>query len=113
MREVKAYLRREVLETVLRALRDAGVSHVVVNDVHSFGSGVDPRHWRLSMDAGAQYSEHAKLEFVCADEDVDQRVATLRTKARTGAAGDGLILVSALERAVKIRTGAEGDEAIA
>lgn len=113
MREVKAYLRREMLEPVMRALHDAGVSHVVVSDVRSFGSGIDPRRWRLSMDAGSQYSEHVKLEFVCADEMVDRHMAVIRTKACTGAPGDGVIFVSPVDRALKIRTAAEGPEALA
>lgn len=113
MREVKAYLRREVLEPVMRALHDAGVAHVVVSDVRSFGSAVDPRHWRLSMDAGAIYSEHAKLEFVYADETVDHHVTVIRTKACTGTAGDGVIFVSPVDRAVKIRTATEGRDALA
>lgn len=64
MREVKAYLRQNMLESVMRAVHDAGVTHVVVSDARSFGSGVDPKKWRLSMDAGAQYTDNAKLEFV-------------------------------------------------
>ena len=112
MREVKVYLRREVLEAVMRALHDAGVAHVVVNEVRSFGSGVDPRHWRLSMDAGAQYTDNAKLEFVCPEGDVDRLVKIIRERACTGESGDGVIFVSPVERAVKIRTGAEGREAL-
>lgn len=113
MREVKVYLRREMLEAVLRALHDADVAHVVVNDVRSFGSGVDPRHWRLSMDAGTQYTQHAKLEFVCAEADADRLVGVIRDRACTGEPGDGVIFVSPVERAVKIRTGAEGRAALA
>ena len=112
MREIKVYLRREALEAVMRALRDAGVAHVVVNHVQSFGSGVDPQHWRLSMEAGGQYSEHAKLEFVCAEDEVDEFVRIIQQQGRTGTRGDGVIFVSPVERAVKIRTGVEGREAL-
>lgn len=112
MREVKVYLRREALEPVLRALHSAGVAHVVANEVRSFGSGVDPQHSRLSMEAGEQYSDHAKLEFVCPENDVDRLIDEICRKARTGAAGDGIIFVSPVDRAVKIRTGAEGRDAL-
>lgn len=112
MREVKAYFRRSMLEAVMRALRDAGVRRIVVNSVQSFGSGVDPDHWRLSMDAGSQYTEHVKLELVCAAADVDRITALVVATARTGAPGDGIIFVSSVERAIGIRTGAEGRDAI-
>lgn len=112
MRELKAYLRRSMLESVIHALRDTGVQGIVVTDVHSFGSDMDPRHWRLSMDAGGQYTDHVKLEIVCAAEDVDRLAALILAKAHTGAAGDGIIFVSPVERAIKIRTGTEGRDAI-
>lgn len=112
MREIKVYVRRETLEPVLRALRDAGVAHVVVNHVQSFGSGIDPQHWRISMEAGTQYSEHAKMEFVCAEGEVDEFVRVIRQHAHTGAPGDGVIFVSPVDRAIKIRTGVEGRPAL-
>lgn len=112
VREIKVYLRRETLDPVMRALRGAGVEHVVVNHVQSYGSGVDPRHWRLSMEAGTQYTENAKMEFVCAEDEVDELVGVIQQHARTGAPGDGVIFVSPVERAVKIRTGVEGREAL-
>ncbi len=112
MRELKVFLRRDVLEAVMHTLHDAGVNHVVVSHVQSFGSGVDPKHWRLSMDAGGQYTDHAKLEFVCAETDVDRLAALVRAKAHTGEPGDGIIFISAVERAIKIRTGAEDRNAL-
>lgn len=112
MREVKVYLRREVLESVVRALHDAGIAYMAVNEVRSFGSGVDPQHWRLSMDAGEQYTKHAKLEFMCEEGEVDRLVDIVCTKARTGEPGDGVIVVSTVERAIRIRTGAEGRDAL-
>jgi nitrogen regulatory protein PII len=92
MREIKVYLRSAALEPVMRALHDAGVAHIVVNHVQSYGSGVDPKHLRLSMEAGTQYTENAKMH--------------------TGAPGDGIIFVSPVERAFKIRTRTEGREAL-
>jgi len=112
MREIKVYLRSETLESVMRALHDAGVAHIVVNHVQSYGSGVDPQHWRLSMEAGTQYSENAKMEFVCADPEVEALVEIIQQRAHTGAPGDGIIFVAPVDRAIKIRTRAEGREAL-
>ena len=112
MREVKAYIRPEKVEDVIRALRDAGVPHVTVLHVRSFGSGIDPDHKRMSMEAGEWYTEKAKLEFVCSASDLDVLVPVIQVSARTGDPGDGVIFVSSVERAVKIRTGSEGEAAL-
>lgn len=112
MQEIEAYLRPEKLDSVMRALRDAGVSHVVVNHVESYGTGVDPGHWRISMEAGSQYTESAKIEFVCAADKVDELVGVIEQHARTGAPGDGIVFISTVDRAVKIRSGTEGNAAL-
>lgn len=112
MREIKAYVRPEKLDSVMRALRIAGVAHVVVNHVESYGSDVDPGHWRISMEAASQYTENAKIEFVCPEDKADELVRVIEQQARTGAPGDGIVFVSTVDRAVKIRSGLEGSAAL-
>ena len=112
MREIKAYFRTQKVPKVIRALRRAGVPHMTVTHVRALGSGLDPKHFGVSWEAGTLTTDTAKLEFVCAEADVDALVMVLRARAWTGEAGDGIIFVSPVERAVKIRTGAEGSEAL-
>lgn len=112
MREVKAYVRREKVDDVVRALRDSGVSHMTVNHVRSLGSGVDPHHERVSFELGTTYTETAKLELVCPEPEVERLVSIIREHAATGEPGDGLIFVSPVDYALKIRTGAEGRAAL-
>lgn len=112
MRQIKAYLRPERVEDVVRALHDAGVPHVTLTHHRSLGSGVDPTDRQMSLEAGGWYTESAKIEFVCTEPEADALVGVIRTHARTGDAGDGVIFVSPVERAVKIRTGAEGRGAL-
>lgn len=111
MREVKAYLRLEKVDEVVRALRDNGIAHMTINHVRSLGSGVDPRRQRISFEAGT-YTETAKLEFVCSEPEVERLVPMIRAHALTGEKGDGVIFVSPVDYALKIRTGAEGREAL-
>lgn len=112
MREIKAYVRPEKFDSVMRALRAAGVSHIVVNHVESYGSGLDPSSWRISMEAGSRYTENAKIEFVCAEDEADKLVRVIHQHARTDAPGDGIVFVSTVDRAVKIRSGTEGQAAL-
>lgn len=113
MREIKSYLRPERVKAVVRALHDAGVSHVTLTHIRSLGRDLDRGDRRMSLEAGEWYSESAKIEFVCSQEDVDSLLRTITTHAQTGESGDGVIFVSPVERAVKIRTGTEGPEAVA
>ncbi len=112
MREVKIYLRRERVDPVVHALTEAGIGHVVLNHVQSFGRALDPKHWRLSLEAGERCEDNAKIEFVCTEPEVDRLLAIIRAKACTGVPGDGIVFVAPVDRAVKIRTGAEGHEAL-
>ena len=53
-----------------------------------------------------------KLELVCTERHVEGLVEVIRCRACTGEPGDGLIFVSPVEQAVKIRTGVRGREAL-
>lgn len=112
MREIKAYLRPEMIERVVHALRDAGFTRMTITHVHALGSGVGPKGSRISSETGTWYTEKAKLELVCSEPDVEWLVPLIEANARTGNQGDGVIFVSSVDRAVKIRTGAEGREAL-
>jgi nitrogen regulatory protein P-II 1 len=53
-----------------------------------------------------------KLEVVLNDSAIDAAVNAIRKAAQTGRIGDGKIFVSAVEGAVRIRTGETGSDAI-
>ena len=112
MQEIKVYLRKDMVDAVVEALRAAGITHMVLTHVRSLGSGVDPEQFGISFEAGTQYTEKAKLEFVCSAPEVDLLIPLIEANARTGREGDGIIFVSPVTRAVKIRTGAEGSDAL-
>lgn len=111
MKEIKAFVRSEVLVHVVRALQDAGVESMTVLHVRSIRGPLDPEGWPVSLEAGAHYAEHVKIELVCPESMVSGVVSLIQERARTGAPGDG-IYISSVERAIKIRTGAEGRDAL-
>lgn len=112
MKEIKLYLRKARVDPVVHALRETGVRHMTVTHVQTLGSLTDPEHVRISFETGTTYTEHAKLEFVCSESDVDMLIEVVLASARTGDQGDGIIFVSPVERAVRIRTGVQGREAL-
>lgn len=113
MKEVKAYIRSRKAEGVIHALEDAGISGMTLIDVMALGSiGVDPKDYKYSIECVQKYTKVAKLEIICPDEEVHIIVETIRKTAYTGAKGDGMIFVSPVEMAVKIRTGAIGEKGL-
>jgi nitrogen regulatory protein P-II 1 len=51
----------------------------------------------------------AKIEIVCNDSDVTKIIEIISMKGRTGNPGDGIIYVSGVEKAVRVKTGKEDD----
>jgi nitrogen regulatory protein PII len=52
------------------------------------------------------------LEIVVKEEQVDAVIEAVQKAAHTGKIGDGKIFVSAIEQAVRIRTGENGRDAV-
>ena len=112
MKEIKAYIRSEKAEKVIRVLESMGVGGVTLIDVMAIGQNIDPKDYKYSISCVRKYQKVAKLEIICRAEDVDRFVEVIRQTAYTSMQGDGIICVTDVDRVVKIRTGAEGAEAL-
>ncbi|MBI5286085.1 MAG: P-II family nitrogen regulator [Deltaproteobacteria bacterium] len=112
MKEIKAYIRVRKAEEVIHALEDAGVPGFTAIEVKAIGRAVEPERVKYSVEYAERVSPITKLEVVCKDEDVKRLVDIIREKAYTGHKGDGIIFVSDITDAVKIRTGEEGERAL-
>ncbi len=112
MKEIKAYIRPEVADRVIHALESLGAKSMTIIPVQAIGELSDARHSHMSTLYIKPYSQIFKLELICRDEDLDRLVSAIRGQAHTGEAGDGIISVYAVERAVKIRTGEEDAAAL-
>lgn len=112
MKEIKAYIRLDKAEDVIHALEKAGVPGLTAIEVKAIGAAVDSTHARYSLNYIERVSPVTKLEVVCKDEDVDKIVEVISKKACTGRKGDGIIFVSDINTAVKIRTGERGEGAL-
>lgn len=112
MKEIKAYIRTNALERTVKALEEAKAPGITVTTVHPVGYGFDPNYFAGTQDITKLYPTMAKVEVVCLDEDVDRLVGVISSKARTGFKGDGMIFVSSIKEAVKIRTGEKGEAAL-
>lgn len=113
MKEIKAIVRTDRVQAVVKALEGAGTARILICHVHSLGAGVDPEDYRVSVEEGSAYTEKSKVEVICEDADVEVTVDVVSTAARTGHPGDGIVVVSDVERVIRVRTGDEGSLALA
>ena len=112
MKEIKAYIRLDKAEDVIHALEKAGVPGLTAIEVKAVGAYIDSTHAKYSLSYIERVSPITKLEIVCKDEDVERLVDVITKKACTGRKGDGMIFVSDINSAIKIRTGERGEEAL-
>jgi nitrogen regulatory protein P-II 1 len=113
MKQVKAYVRERRLSEVVRALRAAGATAVSVVKMVPMGAEIEPEYTDVSRAVSLEhYTPMLKVELVCDDRHVDRYVSIIRDEARTGELGDGLVFVSSVEDAVRIRNGERGDRAL-
>ena len=112
MKLITAIIKPHVLDDVRDALQQLGVEGLTVTEVKGFGR----QKGHTEIYRGAEYSvdfvPKVKVEIVAADERVDPIVETIKKAARTGTIGDGKIFISAMNQAVRIRTGEAGADAL-
>lgn len=112
MKEIKAYIRLNKAEEVIHALEEAGVPGLTAIEVKAVGAAVEPERAKFSIEYVERISPITKVEVVCKDRDVGRLVDIIKETAYTGHKGDGIIFVSGVDYAVKIRTGEWGELAL-
>ena len=113
MKEIKAYIRENRLEDVARALRAGGAQAVTAVKVVPMGSEIEPDYVDISQAVPVRhFAPMVKLELVCEDRRAQTYIDIIRGEAQTGQPGDGVIFISGVDGAVKIRTGSRDEEAL-
>jgi len=110
--EVRAIVRLEMLDRVIRSLRECGVPRFTVTRVHAIGAGVDPAAARLSVQQSAEYADKALIQFVCERSCCGEITTLIAATARTGRQGDGIVYLVPVEAVTKIRSGTTGAAAL-
>lgn len=113
MIKIEAIVREEVLEDVKEALLSADIRGITVSQV--MGCGTQMGYTQLVRGTKVSTTMLAKIKFeiVVSDESWAERaIEAIRKAAYSGRAGDGKIFAYPIDRAIRIRTGEEGTEAI-
>lgn len=109
---VTAIVKPHKLDAVKDALTGVGVTGMTVTEVKGFGrQGGHTETYR-----GAEYQidflPKVKVEVLCPTDEAEKIADAIAESARTGKVGDGKIWISPIDRALRIRTGEQGTDAV-
>jgi nitrogen regulatory protein P-II 2 len=112
MKLISAIIKPFKLDEVRDAISEVGVEGITVSEVKGFGR----QKGHTELYRGAEYQvdflPKVKLEIAVNDDLVERLIEVITKAAHTGKIGDGKIFVYNLEKAIRIRTGEQDDEAI-
>lgn len=114
MLEIKAFIRVNMVDKVLQALTAQGISNITVIDVRAIWTDKRerPREMHYSMELAERYMSGAKVETLVRDADASRVIDLIRSAARTGRPGDGMIYALPVSSAVHIRSGERDENAL-
>lgn len=112
MTKIEIITRPSKLEELKEAMNQIGVTGMTVSQV--FGCGLQRGHTEVyrGQEHVMNLLPKIKVEIVVCEVPVADVLEAAKKACHTGQIGDGKIFVSAIENAVRIRTGEEGDIAI-
>jgi nitrogen regulatory protein P-II 1 len=112
MKKIEAVIKPDMFSSVKLALAKAGYTSLAAYDVKGRGKQSGVIETVDGKSIRADILPKTKIEMVVKDEEVRQVVDVIAKTAGTGTIGDGKIFISAVEDAVRIRTGERGNNAI-
>ena len=112
MKKIEAVIKPFKLDEVKEALHEIGIQGMTVTEVKGFGRQKGHTELYRGAEYVVDFLPKIKLEIAIPDELVDKVVEAIAGAANTGRIGDGKIFVTALEEAVRIRTGERGNDAL-
>jgi nitrogen regulatory protein P-II 2 len=105
MKIVMAIIKPFKLDEVRDALTSIGVHGLTVTEVKGYGRQKGHTEIYRGAEYAVSFLPKLKIEVAVDSALADKTVEAITAAARTGQIGDGKIFVSAIERAVRIRTG--------
>lgn len=109
---VTAVIKPHRLESVKEALQAVGVAGMTVSDVQGFGRQGGHTETYRGAEYVVDFVPKIKIEVLTSFDEVDKIIDLIRDAAGSGEIGDGKIWSTSVERAVRIRTGEMGADAL-
>ena len=112
MKLIKAIIRPDKLNDVLKVLFQADVRGLTVSHVRGHGGETESVETYRGMTVKMELAEKIMLDIGVSESFVDTTVEAILQVARTGEVGDGKIFVLPVEKIYRIRTGEEDVAAV-
>jgi nitrogen regulatory protein PII len=122
MKLITAIVRPEKLNELIQVVIEAGGHGLTATEVRGFGRQfgqladgtviTDPSGLGLPANRRAALLPKVRLDILALDDDAETLVEAIAKHARTETIGDGKIWVSAVDSAMRIRTGARDRHAV-
>jgi nitrogen regulatory protein P-II 1 len=112
MKRILAIIRPDKLEEVKEALEGIGCHGLTVKEVRGRGRQLGITESYRGHDYKVDLLPKTEIEIVTKEEDIENIIQTIITKAQTGDIGDGKIFISHVEEVIRIRTGERGEKAV-
>jgi nitrogen regulatory protein P-II 1 len=112
MKRIEAIIRPEKLEILKARLEEIGYPGLMVTEIRGHGKQGGVVHQFRGTEYKSAFLPKIKLEIVVPDSQVKKLIDGISEVCKSGAVGDGKVFVTAVENAVRIRTGESGDSAV-
>ncbi|HEJ84230.1 MAG TPA: P-II family nitrogen regulator [Desulfobacteraceae bacterium] len=112
MKKIEAIIKPFKLEDVKDAVLKLGVSGMTISEVKGFGRQKGHKEIYRGAEYVVDFLPKIKLEVAVKTDTVPDVISAIKENAYTGQIGDGKIFIIPLEKAVRIRTGEEDEDAL-
>jgi len=112
VKKVEAIIKPFKLDEVKEALHEVGIQGITVTEAKGFGRQKGHTELYRGAEYVVDFLPKVKIEVVMDDPLVPRAIEAIQHAAHTGRIGDGKIFVTAIEEAIRIRTGEKGKDAI-
>ena len=112
MHKIEAIIKPFKLDEVKEAILELGVSGMTITEVKGFGRQKGHKEIYRGAEYVVDFLPKTKIEVVVKSEMLPRVLEAIVKKASTGQIGDGKIFVFPVEKAIRIRTGEENEDAI-
>ncbi len=112
MKKITAIIKPFKLDEVREALSELNVNGLTVTEVKGFGRQKGHTELYRGAEYVVDFLPKIKVDVVVSAERSEAVIDAIIKAAHTGRIGDGKIFVTAIEQAIRIRTGETGHEAL-
>lgn len=102
MKEIKAFIKPNRVQKVIEALSNAGFKSMTLTQGEGTGAFKDKG---ASPSLDFHVTDSPVVELVCVDEKTQRGIKIIVENAQSPTAGDGIIYVTSVEEAYRIKTG--------